>query len=88
MAHCYRCGRLIDDTKLRVRRKVRTGGYERRRYGRGRADLVQSHYGMRVVCGRCARSIDFSEHRLRIEGDLKVLAALAAMVAVVLLMQD
>jgi len=87
MANCYRCGRPIQDTRYHLRRRVKTGGYERRRYGRGRVDLIQSHYGMRIVCTRCARAIDLQDYRLRIEGHLQVIAALIVMIIVLVLFQ-
>ena len=85
MANCYRCGRPILDTKYHLRRRVKTGGYERRRYGRGRMHTVQSHYGMRVVCTRCAHALDIQEYRLRIEGHLQVVVALVVMILALLL---
>lgn len=85
MANCYRCGRPILDTKYHLRRRVKTGGYERRRYGRGRVDLIQSHYGMRVVCTKCARTLDLQQYRLVMEGHLQVIIALVVLVIVLLL---
>lgn len=85
MANCYRCGRPILDTKYHLRRRVRTGGFERRRYLRGRIDLIQTHYGMRVVCTKCAHAIDRQEYRLRLEGHLQVIVALVVLVLALIL---
>lgn len=85
MANCYRCGRPIEETRHHLRRRVKTGGYERRRYGRGRIDTIQTHFGMRVVCSKCAHAIDRQEYRLRIEGHLQVIVALIILVIVLLL---
>lgn len=84
MANCYRCGRPILDTRYHLRRRVKTGGYERRRYLRGRMDTVQTHFGMRVVCTKCAHAIDRRELRLRFEGQLQIIIALLVMVIVLL----
>lgn len=73
------------DTKYHLRRRVKTGGYERRRFGRGKVDIAQSHYGMRVVCTKCAHVIDLQEHRLRVEGHLQVLAALMVLMFLLIL---
>lgn len=64
---------------------MRTGGFERRRFGNGRAHLVQSHFGMRVVCTRCARAIDLSELRLRFASDIQIVIALVTLIVVILL---
>jgi len=84
MANCYRCGRPIEDPRYHLRRRVKTGGYERRRYGRGRVDTIQAHYGFRIVCPQCARSLDFQNHRLELIGHLQVILALVILVAVLL----
>lgn len=84
MANCYVCGRPIEDS-LQLRRRVKTGGYERKRFPGSRANLVQTHFGMRIVCKRCARGIDWKADRDRVRGHLLVLAAIALLVAIVLI---
>ena len=84
MANCYRCGRPILDTRYHLRRRVKTGGYERRRFSGGKATTVQTHYGMRIVCSHCARQIDFHENRQWLMGTVSVLVALIVMVVVLL----
>lgn len=65
MAHyCYQCGNPIYEPKPHKRRKVRTGEVERRRHRTSRAFRHETRYGYRIVCGRCARAIDFSSRRL------------------------
>lgn len=61
--HCYLCGSLIDPEKRLLRRKVRTGEWLRRTYPSGRPVSAKYHTGYRVVCGRCAKRIDFEEGR-------------------------
>jgi len=58
MTHCYRCGRVISESKRQLRRKVQTGEWVRRTYSRSRIEAVQKHYGRRVVCAQCARTMD------------------------------
>lgn len=57
MQHCYRCGREIKGQTL-LRRRVRTGEFVRRGYGRNRVTGVSERYGMRIVCSFCAKSLD------------------------------
>lgn len=57
MANCYRCGRPILDPKYKLRRKVRTGGDERRRYPGG-VERMTTRYGQRIVCSNCAHILD------------------------------
>jgi hypothetical protein len=58
MAHCYICGRQIKDKSQQLRRKVKTGEWVRKRYPKPRAQEMQTHYGMRIVCKRCAKLED------------------------------
>ena len=57
MTNCYRCGKPIDDTRYKVRRKVRTGEHERWRTRSRKAIEVQTHYGYRIVCTKCAHAL-------------------------------
>jgi hypothetical protein len=63
MPNCFRCGRPLKDTKTRLRRKVRTGEWIRKGYGKSGVNAVQQHYGMRIVCAGCAAWIDMLEQR-------------------------
>lgn len=84
MANCYLCGRPIEDTRYHLRRRVRTGDFERRQYSGRRVSAVQTHYGMRVVCTRCATMLDRRAYRLWIEGYVKVLVALIVLLIALL----
>lgn len=54
MPRCYLCSRLIPIEERPLRRRVRIGEVEKKKYGAERARFVQSQYGMRVVCKSCA----------------------------------
>jgi hypothetical protein len=54
MPGCYLCSKLISVEERPLRRRVRIGEVEKKKYGAGRARFVQSQYGMRVVCKACA----------------------------------
>lgn len=86
MANCYHCGRQIEE-KLRIRRRVKTGEWLRRRYPKTSVSHVQTSYGMRIVCKWCARQIDVREWRTAILGHVTVLLALFGMVLAVLLLR-
>jgi hypothetical protein len=85
MANCYICGNPIRDTRVRLRRKVKTGEWVRRRYPKPRANELQTHFGMRVVCRACARRIDLENERDTILSHLHVILALAALIVFLLL---
>jgi len=54
MARCYLCSKQIPVEERPLRRRVRIGEVEKKKYGSERARFVQSQYGMRVVCKSCA----------------------------------
>lgn len=54
MPRCYLCSKLIPVEERPLRRRVRIGEIEKKKYGAERARFVQSQYGMRVVCKSCA----------------------------------
>lgn len=54
MPRCYLCSKLIAIKERPLRRRVRIGEIEKKKYGSERARFVQSQYGMRVVCKSCA----------------------------------
>lgn len=54
MPRCYLCSKLIPAEERPLRRRVRVGEIEKKKYGAERARFVQSQYGMRVVCRSCA----------------------------------
>jgi len=85
MANCFRCGSPILDDSRQIRRRVKTGGYERRRFSGSKVNTVQTHYGMRIVCSRCAKSLDREEYQRWLNGHLQVLAAVAVLLIVLLL---
>lgn len=62
MPRCYLCSKLIPVEQRSLRRRVRIGEIEKKKYGSERARFVQSQYGMRVVCKACAA---FQDHRAR-----------------------
>jgi len=85
MPNCFTCGKPLKPGSRTLRRKVRTGEWERR----GRAATTPGsrnvHYGYRVVCPFCARRIDGESLRREalqyVELGVAVLLLLAAMVA-------
>lgn len=79
MSHCYRCGRPLGAAEPRRRRKVATGGSVRTSYLKGRVRATADHFGMRVVCKKCARRIDFREGRLEAVENAKLAAAVAVL---------
>ena len=86
MANCYRCGRPILDTKYKLRRKVRTGGDERRRYPGG-VERMTTRYGQRVVCANCARILDMQSGRDMIAESAYILVALMVLLIAMLLIR-
>ena len=75
MVHCYRCGMEIEGKNYK-RRKVKTGEWIRRRYPRKTVAALNVHYGLRIVCNRCARQIDLDYRRGELMEWLKIAAAL------------
>lgn len=84
MANCYRCGRPIEPGRYHLRRRVRTGDLERRRYAKNKSATVQKHYGMRVVCTGCARAIDIQNGRIIGMENLYILGALFVLLLVLI----
>lgn len=62
MPRCYLCSKLIPVEERPLRRRVRIGEIEKKKYGSERARFVQSQYGMRVACKAC---VAFQDHRAR-----------------------
>ncbi len=58
MPNCYVCGRPLNESRYRLRRKVQTGEWVRRVYRRGGGMTVAKRYGSRVVCRGCASRLD------------------------------
>ena len=84
MAYCYRCGRKIEPGETRQpRRKVRTGEWIRKGYGKKPVQGVQSHYGMRIVCPNCAKRIDAENLWQGLQQDLKFIFALLVLFALI-----
>lgn len=81
MPRCYLCSKLIPAEERPLRRRVRVGEIEKKKYGAERARFVQSQYGMRVVCKSCAA---FQEHRARQKELFEFQAFLTGLVAVCL----
>lgn len=63
MANCYICGRPLNESRYRLRRRVKTGEWVRRDYRSGRPASVQNRYGARIVCQGCAKWIDARDMR-------------------------
>lgn len=83
MPRCYLCSKLIPVEDRPLRRRVRVGEIETKKYGSERARFVQSQYGMRVVCRSCAT---FQEHRARQKELLELHLFLTAVVVVELVL--
>jgi DNA-directed RNA polymerase subunit N (RpoN/RPB10) len=64
MPNCFRCGRPLTDTNTRLRRKVQTGEWVRRGYGKSKILGTQTSFGMRIVCKGCVQWLDSCEGRL------------------------
>lgn len=84
MANCFLCGILIDSGRRQLRRRVKTGGIEQIRFGRDRAVSARTSYGMRIVCTRCAKSIDEAKRREVLLENWKLFGAVILLVAVAL----
>lgn len=82
MPRCYLCSKLIPVEERPLRRRVRIGEVEKKKYGAERARFVQSQYGMRVVCKSCAA---LQNHRAKQEELLELHVFLTAVVVVGLL---
>ncbi|MDI9641684.1 hypothetical protein QPK87_17870 [Kamptonema cortianum] len=82
MSRCYLCSKLIPIEERPLRRRVRIGEIEKKKYGAERARFVQSKYGMRVVCKACAA---FQNHRAKQKELLELHLFLTAVVVVGLL---
>jgi len=80
MPRCYLCSKLIPVEERPLRRRVRVGEVEKKKYGSERARFVQSQYGMRVVCRACAA---FQDHRARQRDMLDLHLLLTALVVIV-----
>ena len=63
MANCYICGRPLNESRYRLRRKVKTGEWIRRCYRIGKAVGVATRNGPRIVCKGCAKRIDWQDRR-------------------------
>ncbi len=84
MAYCYRCGRRITRDDERLRRNVPTGNWIRTRALQRGGKVAQAHYGMRVVCGRCAHLIDIAAMKKDVSWFLRLGLALAVLFLVIL----
>lgn len=83
---CYLCGQRIVRGR-QLRRRVKTGEWVRRRYAQSRVSHVQTSFGMRIVCGWCARRIDRQDLRSAWQGHLSVVLALLGMLLAAWLLQ-
>ncbi|HRE93207.1 MAG TPA: hypothetical protein PL050_03060 [Fimbriimonadaceae bacterium] len=82
MSRCYLCSKLIPVEERPLRRQVRIGEIEKKKYGAERARFVQSQYGMRVVCKSCAA---LQNHRAKQKELLELHLFMTAIVVVGLL---
>ncbi|HMS56824.1 MAG TPA: hypothetical protein PKA27_15635 [Fimbriimonadaceae bacterium] len=75
------------ETRHRLRRKVKTGGFERRKYGgSGRQVIVSSNYGYRIVCTRCAHILDLQAGKNLKAENTYILVALFVLLLVLLIL--
>ncbi len=58
MPNCYICGKPLNESRYRLRRRVKTGEWVRRDYRSGKPSSVQNRFGPRTVCQGCANRID------------------------------
>lgn len=58
MANCYLCGRQLNESRTRLRRRVKTGDWIRRDYRTGKPVATQYRYGSRIVCLGCSKRLD------------------------------
>jgi hypothetical protein len=86
MASCYRCGRHIGGSQYRPRRRVKTGESVRFSYPRRRIKSRQLNFGMRIVCGKCAATIDRERQMQLLIGRLQLLAVAILAYLILLLM--
>lgn len=63
MANCYLCGRPLNESRTRLRRRVKTGEWIRRSRRTGWTDSVATRYGPRIVCLGCAHRLDARDFR-------------------------
>ena len=63
MANCYICGRPLNESRRRLRRRVKTGEWVRNDYRSGKPSSVQNRFGPRIVCQGCAKRIDARDVR-------------------------
>ncbi len=63
MANCYICGRPLNESRYRLRRRVKTGEWVRRDFRSEKPSSVQKRYGSRIVCQGCAKWIDARDTR-------------------------
>lgn len=74
----------MPENEYHRRRKVKTGEFERRRYPNPKVSAVQVSYGMRIVCGSCARRLDREKVTKMWLEHLSVLVALVILFIVLL----
>jgi hypothetical protein len=63
MPNCYLCGRPLNESRYRHRRRVKVGEWVRRNYKTGSAESVTNKYGPRIVCAGCAKRLDARDLR-------------------------
>lgn len=73
-----------DEPKLR--RRVKTGEWIRKRYGKQTVEAVQYHYGRRIVCRRCARYCDNRDAREYVVKHLGTVFVLLTLVGLLLML--
>lgn len=81
MGTCFRCGRFIPSTEFKLRRKVKTGEWVRRRYPNPEVSAIHTHWGVRVVCLPCAKVLDREEAARKAVQYLELAAAVALLLA-------
>jgi hypothetical protein len=85
MANCYICGRPLNESRYRLRRRVKTGEWIRRDYRSGKSSSVQNRYGSRIVCQGCAKWVDAHDLRSARWQWIQIAAALTVVLILALI---
>jgi hypothetical protein len=75
----------MPSTEFKLRRKVKTGEWIRRRYPNPNISALHIHWGIRVVCSPCARAIDREAARREWRQKLELVVAIGLLLVVILL---
>lgn len=84
MNHCFLCGRPLKAGSALPRRKVRTGEWLRKTYRAKKVASVNVHFGVRIVCLRCAKRLDREAWIKEMKGHLPELLILLGVLLAIL----